>query len=181
MPVRRPKGTLPDYRSDLRRLRTYFVPTDIEADYQEVVDWIKTDPTTRNSLCELVRKNADMALKAESLYHLAREEETLFNLEYRKQIMQWRNEAILHWEVQKEHGFHKQITERMIEDFILETHPIAYLTLQARHSELNQIVASLKALSTRVSSRGSDLRKLLDAELRRPEIPNWFDGKEGEK
>lgn len=170
---------LPDYSAELHTLKTYLVPKNITADWQRIMAWFDSQPETTQALRSLVQQSADMALRAQNLYLMAKEEEECFTRSSRQLLCEWRAQALQYWEDQKSYGLRKQITERMIEDYILETYPTQYLTVKTRESELTQVVTSLKKMSERVVSRGSDLRKLLDAELRRPSSPKWFD--DGEK
>jgi len=139
--------------------------------------WLQSIPISIQEMRDLVKHHADIAERAKRLANGADSELKLFELKCldRKQI--WRIASIAHWEREKEQGnITKQITEKMIEDWIIEQHGELYINLETKRIQLESVRDQLKSLATQVSAKGYDLRKLLESETRRPSgSPNWMD------
>jgi len=146
-------------------------------EWETIRTWLQTIPVSIQEIRELVKQHADIAERAKRLANGADNELKLYELKCldRKQI--WRISAIAHWEREKECGnITKQITEKMIEDWIIEQHGDLYIELETRRIQLESTRDQLKSLATQVSAKGYDLRKLLESETRRPSgSPNWMD------
>ena len=146
-------------------------------EWETIRAWLQTIPVSIQEMRELVKQHADIAERAKRLAQGAENELKIFELKCtdRKQI--WRMAAIAHWEREKELGsITKQITEKMIEDWVIEQHGDLYIELETRRIELESTRDHLKSIATQVSAKGYDLRKLLESETRRPSgSPDWMD------
>lgn len=148
--------------------------------WEEISAWLKEEPTSIQDIRNAVRKHAGMAEKAKRLSQAAEIEFGKFEVRCtdRKQI--WRVAALSYWEVQKEaKTITKQITEKMIDDWVIEQHGELLMELEDRRIKLDGVRSQLKSLVTQVNNKGHDLRKLLESEVRRPSTsPSWMDGDE---
>jgi hypothetical protein len=151
----------------------------VEEEWNDIRNWLEDKPETIQGMRDAVRKSADMAARAKDLYDLTKIAHEKFRIKYRERVQLWRMQAIGWWEgVKKNQELHKQITEQMIEDRIIEAHADDYADLQERMSEMDTLKSSFKALIDTVIAKGVDNRKLLESEMRRPaSTPSWMDGK----
>jgi hypothetical protein len=168
---------LPEFDPIFSTILEYSKVKDPKEEWKIIREWLKEEPKTIIEMRACLQKAADVAVRARDLYLMARGEQSDFELRFKDRVQIWRVPAIKYWEKQKEKGMHKQITEAMIEDWIIENYSDLYLELCRRREEITAVKESLKNLAERVNSRGMDLRKLLESEVRRPSTPNWFDGK----
>jgi len=168
---------LPTYDSRYSAIMEHAQVVDPLAEWKSIRSWLQAIPVSIQDIRELVKQHADNAERAKRLASCAELELKVYELKCtdRKQI--WRISAISHWETQKEGGhITKQITEKMIEDWIIEQHSDLYIELEKRRLELDATYKQLKSLVSQVNSKGHDLRKLLESETRRPSgSPNWMD------
>lgn len=168
---------LPTYDSRYSDIMEYAQVIDPLEEWKTLRSWLQAIPDSIQDIRNLIKQHADNAERAKRLASCAELESKLYELKCtdRKQI--WRIAAITYWEEQKEAGtITKQITEKMIEDWIIEQHGDLYIELEKRRLELDATHKQLKSLVSQVNNKGYDLRKLLESETRRPSgSPNWMD------
>jgi len=168
---------LPTYDERYAIIRERSQEIDPLAQWETIKEWIKEEPQSIAEIRKLVMQHADMAERAKRLAKAANTELKLFELKCRDRKQIWRVSAMAHWEYEKEQKkVTKQITEKMIEDWMIEQHGDLYIELETRQIQLEEVRDQLKDLASQVSAKGQDLRRLLDSETRRPVgTPNWMD------
>lgn len=167
---------LPTYDQRYATIREHSQELDPLAQWNLIRAWLKEEPESIQDIRKMVRKHADMAERAKRLAQAANSEYEIFELKCRDRKQIWRVSAMHHWESEKESGnVTKQITEKMIEDWMIEQHGDLFIELETRLIHLGQVRDQLKSLAIQVNNKGHDLRKLLESESRRPTTPNWMD------
>jgi len=168
---------LPTYDERYAVIRERSQELDPLIQWEKIRAWIKEEPQSIKEIRDLVKQHADMAERSKRLGNAADTELKLFELKCRDRQQIWRVAAMAHWESEKEAGnVTKQITEKMIEDWVIEQHGDLYIELETRRIQLSEVRDQLKALASQVSAQGQNLRKLLESETRRPSgTPNWMD------
>lgn len=136
--------------------------------------WLDENPQTINETRNVLIMSANMAIKAKQLYEAAKREKRKYELEYNTKIQPLRTKALEYWELQKENGLRKQVTESMITDRVIESDSKAYITITTKKNEISSIVETLDSLYNAVITKGNDLRKMLDSESRFPRQPKWI-------
>jgi hypothetical protein len=181
-PTKLPQGKDPIEIPEIPKLFRGIIHTrkeiDPESEWAEIREWLASKPTSIQEMREAVRVSADMAARANDLYDLTKIHHSRFMIECKARLQLWRREALIYWEsVKQNEGMHKQITEQMIEDQIIEEHADDYADLQERMKEMDTLKSSFKSLIDSVIAKGVDNRKLLESEIRRPSsTPAWMDG-----
>jgi len=172
-----PVGELPNIDPKFDRIIKVVVDIDPEEAWKEVKKWISTKPESSLHLRELLYDQANVAEKAKRLSLAAKMERERFERVFKDKMQILRDDALGFWEEEKNaKGLNKQITERMIEDRIIQEHWHAYDELNRRHASIKSLEEMFKELYEIVISRGVDLRKILDMESRRPGSLAWMDG-----
>lgn len=166
---------LPEVKSSILQIHKHIENKNPIVEWNVIREWLKSKYQSLAELKDLLRQEADMSVRAKNLYIQARKERKLFEIQYHDRMQIWRKISLQYWEKKKDKGLHKQITERMIEDRIIEKYNDLYVELQTRRETIKNTEESLKTLSDQVTNRGHDLRKLLDTEMRKPSMPSWID------
>jgi hypothetical protein len=173
---------IPDYDRRFATIREHIREIDPIEEWEIIKAYLAEKPETIQDLREAVRNHADMTSRAKNLALMANTEYEEFLLKHRDRKQLWRTAAMEYWQSQKEQGLHKQITESMLEDWMIENHSDLYTELEKRKLHLEEVRDRLKALATQVSGKGQDLRKLLESETRRPTgLPGWADDDKGKR
>lgn len=167
---------IPDYDRRFAVIREHIREIDPIKEWEVLKKFLEEKPETIQDIRECVRTHADMTSRAKSVALMANTEYEEFLLKHRDRKQLWRTAAMEYWQGQKEQGLHKQITESMLEDWMIENHSDLYTELERRKLHLEEVRDRLKALATQISGKGQDLRKLLESETRRPAgMPGWAD------
>lgn len=170
---------LPDYDRRFAIIHEHTRKIDPIEEWNTIRKYLTEKPETINEIRTQVIEHADITLRAKNLALMANTEYEEFILKYRDRKQLWRTAAMEHWQLEKEQGLHKQITEAMLEDWMIENHSELYMELQKRKLHLEEIRDRLKALAGQVAGKGQSLRKLLESETRRPTgLPGWTDDKD---
>ena len=167
---------IPDFDRRFAQIREHIRETDPMEEWSVLKEYLESKPESIQELRDAVRQHADMTSRAKSLALMANTEYEEFMLKLRDRKQLWRNAAMEYWQEQKEQGLHKQITENMLEDWMIENHTDLYTQLETRRLHLEEVRDRLKALASQIGAKGQDLRKLLESETRRPSgMPGWAD------
>lgn len=173
---------IPDYDRRFATIREHIREIDPIKEWDRLKKYLAEKPETISELREAVRIHADMAVRAKDLALMANTEYEEFMLKLRDRKQLWRTAAMEYWQSEKEQGLHKQITEQMLEDWMIENHSELYTELETRRLHLEEVRDRLKAMATQVANKGQNLRKLLESETRRPSgLPGWADDDKGKK
>jgi hypothetical protein len=150
---------------------------DIVEEWETIRKWLREDASSIQNMRKLIREHSDITERAKNISIVANTQYKDYLIRYNDRRQLWRVQALKFWESQKSAGLSKQITESMLDDWMIENHSELYMELQRRKIHLEEICERLDSLVTLVNARGSDLRKLLESETRRPVTPNWIDTK----
>ena len=167
---------IPDFDRRFAVIHEHIRKVDPVKEWEVLKKYLEDKPETISELRNAIRTQADMARRAKELALMANTEYQEFLLKHRDRKQLWRTAAMEYWQAEKESGLHKQITESMLEDWMIENHSELYTELETRKLHLEEVCDRLKALATQVSNKGQNLRKLLESETRRPSgLPGWAD------
>lgn len=179
-----PKGehyfdpVLPEPDPRFMQIREYIKTVDPWKEWEVIREWLNIAPTGIHEIRRELQRAADMEARAKDLHEESSIAKGNFDDQFRDRSQIWRKESLIYWEEEKIAGLHKQITESMIEDRIIELHSELYLELKKRKREINSMVNTMEAMLKNVINKRTDLRKMLESETRRPgATPGWMDGK----
>lgn len=160
------------------KIREYKKETDPHEEWLLIKEWLEIAPEGVQEIRKALQLASDIEVRAKELHEESLVAKGNFDDQFRDRSQIWRKEALQYWEEEKKEGLHKQITESMIEDRIIEEHSELYLELKKRKREIKSIAESMSAIFKNVINKRTDLRKLLESETRRPgALPGWTDGK----
>lgn len=146
-------------------------------EWETIREWLNIAPAGIHEIRRELQRAADMEARSKDLHEEASIAKGNFDDQFRDRSQIWRKESLIYWEEEKIAGLHKQITESMIEDRIIELHSELYLELKKRKREINSMVNTMEAMLKNVINKRTDLRKMLESETRRPgATPGWMDG-----
>lgn len=182
-PVQKDPIDLPTYDSRYTTILERSQESDPLSQWEMIRAWLKEEPESIKELRNAVRKHADIAERAKRIAQMAESEYAKFLLKCQDREQIWRVAALAFWEKEKEAGnVTKQITEKMVDDWVIEQHGDLHMELESRRIDLETVRDQLKSLVTQVNNKGHDLRKLLESETRRPAgTPNWMDDEKEKK
>ncbi len=81
--------------------------------------WLQKEPRSLHTAMEMLVEQADMAMRSKRLYLFAKQELERFDLDWKDNTSILRDAAREHWESKKAGGMRKQITNDMIDDWII--------------------------------------------------------------
>lgn len=175
-------GDMPKIDEKFEKIISVVVDVEPEETWKEIRAWISTTPQSPLHLRELLYEQAGIAEKAKRLSLAAKMERERFERLFKDKMQILRDDALGYWEGEKNNkGLNKQITEKMIEDHIIQEHWHSYDELNKRLVSIKSAEEMFKELYEIVIGRGVDLRKVLDMESRRPGALAWMDGKDSTK
>lgn len=163
-----------DYDSGFKGIAEYIDSADPMVEWSEIREWLAKKPKSLQEALDMSTGCADMAVRARKLHRRAKKELKTFEYELKDRTQILREQAREHWEQKKLDGMKKQITNDMIEDWILENFPDTYKTLMLRLEELKGTVSLLEEMSNQVANRAPDLRRAVDELGKR--TPDWMTG-----
>jgi predicted RNase H-like nuclease (RuvC/YqgF family) len=170
-----------DYDEGFKGIAQHIERANPMKEWEEIRAWLERTPKSLQDALEMSAQAANMAVRARKLHSRARNELKRFEYEYKDRTQILREQAREHWEKKKLDGMKKQITNDMIEDWILENFPDTYKTLSLRLQELKGTVKLLEEMSEQVSNRAPDLRRAVDVlgNRRGSNEPDWMTGGQG--
>lgn len=154
----------------------YIRNNDPRKEWDDIRAWLRETTSTISDTRSQIQKGADIEARAVALYTDAKAARGDYDDKFRDRIQIWKNEALLYWESEKKEGLHKQITNDMIEDRIIEMHSDLYLSMKKKNRDLQLAVQTFEELKMNVSMKRADLRKMLESEVKKPsnQLPDWM-------
>lgn len=177
-PSKKPEPEIPDmmvdYDSAFKGIAEHIDNVDPMKEWEEIRAWLEKKPKSLRDALDMSTGCANMAVRARKLHRRAKKELKIFEYELKDRTQILRDQSREYWEVKKREGMSKQITNDMIEDWILENFPDTYKTLMLRLEELKGTVGLLEEMSNQVAGRAPDLRRAVDELGKR--TPDWMTG-----
>jgi len=165
---------LPDYDKKFKPIHGYIVECDLEVEWPVLKAWIKRKPISLKDAMEMLAVQPDMAMRAKRVELLAKKELEHFNLDFKERIGILRDLALDYWEERKRGGMHKQITNEMIEDWIVENYGDTWTEMKGRVRDMKNTHRLLEQLTKQVIDRAPNLRKDMDMYATKKADPSWF-------
>ena len=165
---------LPKYDEKFNPIHEYVVECDPDIEWTLLKKWIKRKPLSLKDAMEMLAVQPDMAMRAKRLSLLAKKELERFTLDYKERTGVLRDLAIEHWEERKRQGMRKQITNEMIEDWVVENYGDTWTEMKMRVRDMKNAARLLDQLSEQVITRAPDLRKMIDKFAEKTADPTWF-------
>ena len=148
-------------------------------EWDAIKAWIQEMSSTISDIRLQIQKGADIEARAVALLTDAKAARGDYDDKFRDRVQIWKRESLLYWESEKTEGLHKQITNDMIEDHIIEMHSDLYLSMKKKARDLLLMVQTFEELKMNVSMKRADLRRMIDSEGKKPstQLPNWMGDK----
>lgn len=154
----------------LPRMRDRFQPvvrsidqTNVGKTYEELHELLenRVDPEDQRAVRRALSTAARAAYRAHRLYLMARKEAKLVELRHKDNEMRWRKDALTYWEAKKKAGeVTKQITERMLAEYVREIYDEAHNASVATLEDSRNVRDELEQLATMLRERLWSLRSL---------------------
>ena len=166
---------LPDYDSKFKTIHEYIITCDPDIEWPSVKDWMSRKPNSIQDALMMLAEHPEMKTRARRLALLAQRELRKFQLDYKDRTGILRELAREYWEARKKQGYHKQITNDMIEDWIIEHYGRTYIEMDTRLKDMENIAELLSKLADNVDIRDADLRRMIDKiQVKDATAPGWF-------
>lgn len=180
-----PKGNLPppepvpEYKEDFKVIDTYITEVNVEKEWKEIREWIRRRPVSLQVAMIQLAEQPNMNVRSKRLHLVAKRELKRFENEWKDRTQILRELGRDYWETKKKSGMKKQITESMVDDWILEHYGDTWKELHIRLQDMKNTTALLETLADTVQSKAPDLRKLCDIlKEKRQTQPSFMDGQE---
>jgi len=165
---------LPTYDKKFKPIHEYVIECDPDKEWPVIKAWIRRKPLSLKDALEMLANQPNMAMRAKRLSLLAKKELERFTLDFKERTGVLRDLALDHWEERKRGGMHKQITNEMIEDFIVERYGDTWTEMKMRLRDMKNAHRLLEQLNKQVLDRAPDLRKDIDVFANKTADPSWF-------
>jgi len=153
---------LPNYDSIFKPIATYIHECDPQVEWPIVEKWLKTSPKTVPEALDMLNQQPDMMVRAMRLYLLAKREYVRFEIDWKDRTEILRSAARDFWENEKLAGMRKQITNDMIEDWIIEHYGDTYSAMKMRLQDMKNTKDLLEKLSQQIEAREPSLRRIVE-------------------
>lgn len=165
---------LPTYDKKFKPIHNYVVECEPDLEWPKIKQWIKRKPLSLRDSMEMLAVQPDMAIRARRLALLAKKEYERFTLDFKERTGVLRDLALEYWEERKRKGMRKQITNEMIDDWIVEHYGDTWTEMKMRLRDMENAQKLLEQLSDQVINRAPDLRKMIDKFAEKTADPGWF-------
>lgn len=178
--VPKPKA-LPDYDQRYKPISTYIVECDVEVEWKELREWIRQKAGTIPAALKLLSERPDMSIRARRLSLVASRETKSFEIDWKDKTQVLRDAAREYWEQRKSEGMRKQITNDMIDDWIIEHYGDTWKEMYLRLEDMKSVQKLIEHLSDQIDKRDADLRRIVDKLDQRNDAPAWTRGQQHER
>ena len=166
---------LPDYDSRFKRIHNFIVECNPDEEWPIVEDWINRKPNSLQDALGMLAEHPSIKVKARRLALLAQRELKRFTFDWKDRTGILRTLARDYWESRKKGGMSKQITNDMIDDWIIENYGTAYAEMYMRLQDMENVASLLGKLADNVDQRDADLRRMVDKLAPKDSTsPGWF-------
>ena len=170
-----PMPDIPEYDSKFTPIIEHVTKIDPQQEWKEIGAWLATEPKSLYESMELLAQKPDISVRAKRLYRSAKREFTRFEIDWKEKTGIMRDLARDYWEERKKQGMRKQITNDMVDDWIIEHYGDVWKEMYTRYQDMKNAVSVLEHLSTQVDDRAPDLRRFIDTYKENKEKPGWMD------
>lgn len=180
IPERKPSALpqpdpLPDYDSKFKVVHEYIVNCNPDEEWPVIREWMSRKPNSIQDAINMLAEHPDIKTRARRLALLAERELKKFNMDFTDRTGILRDLAREYWEGRKIRGYHKQITNDMIEDWIIEHYGTVYTEMTIRLKDMKNVAELLSKLADNADIRDADLRRMIDKiQAKDATAPGWF-------
>jgi len=167
---------LPNYDSKFNPIHEHIQRTDVKREWPEIRTWLATIPNDTQTSLELLGEQPDMSMRAKRLALLAKREYVRFELDWKDKTAILRDIAREYWETKKKSGMRKQITNDMIDDWIIEHYGETWKEMYLRLCDMKNTAALIEQMSNQVDDRAADLRRFVEKHSQHKPKPTWLKG-----
>jgi len=153
---------LPDYDSRFKPIVEYIHTCEPSKEWPIVEAWLRKSPRDVNGALELLNQQPDMLVRAMRLFLLAKGEYIRFEIDWKDRTEILRSLAREAWELAKKDGMKKQITNDMVEDWIIANYGETYREMKMRLQDMKNTRDLLEKLSQQVEAREPSLRRIVE-------------------
>lgn len=166
---------LPDYDSKFKVIHEYIVNCNPDEEWPIIKEWMSCKPNSIQDALKMLAEHPDIKTRARRLALLAEREFKKFSMDFKDRTGILRDLAREYWEARKIQGMHKQITNDMIEDWIIEHYGTVYTEMTIRLKDMENVKELLTKLADNADIRDADLRRMVDKIQAKDSVsPGWF-------
>lgn len=169
---------LPNYDSKFTPIHEHIQRTDVGREWPAIKAWLARIPRDLQTSIDLLGEQPDMSMRAKRIALLARRELERFELDWKDKTAILRDLARQYWEEKKKGGMRKQITNDMVDDWIIEHYGETWTEMYMRLRDMKNTAALLDQMSTQVDDRAADLRRFVEKFSQSKPKPTWMKGQE---
>lgn len=167
---------LPEYDQKFNPIHEHILKTDPKSEWEEISKWISQTPRNAEQAINMLSEQADMLMRASRLYILAKREYERFELAWKKETGVMRDLARDYWEIKKREGMRKQITNDMVDDFIIEHWGDTYTEMYMRLQDMKNTKELIEKMCAKVEDVAADCRRMIDRYSGKNPAPSWMTG-----
>lgn len=153
---------LPTYDKKFDPIRKHIMDVDPEKEWVVIRAWIERTPKSLNESLEMLSEQPDMVMRADRLLRMAKRELERFELDWKDATGAMRDLARDYWESRKKAGMRKQITNDMVDDYIIEKWGGVYKEMYMRLRDMKNTKEHIETMCGQVIDRAADLRRMID-------------------
>jgi hypothetical protein len=153
---------LPTYDKKFNPIREHITKADPATEWRIIRDWLEKIPKSLDASIEMLAEQPNMVMRADRLLRLAKRELEQFELDWKDSTGPMRELARDHWEMRKKAGMRKQITNDMIDDYIIEKWGSTYKEMYLRLRDMKNTKEHIETMCGQVIDRAADLRRMVD-------------------
>jgi hypothetical protein len=166
---------LPEYDAKFKTVHEYIVKCNPDEEWPVIQKWMDRKPNSLQDAMSMLAEHPSIKTRARRLALLAQRELRKFELDYKDRTGILRDLAREYWEEKKQAGYHKQITNDMIEDWIIEHYGTTYIEMDTRVKDMKNVAELLSKLADNVDIRDADFRRMIDKiNVKDSTDPGWF-------
>jgi hypothetical protein len=174
---------LPTYDKKFNSIHKHIMNANPETEWEEIRKWINTVPKSLNETTTMLSEQPNMTMRADRLLRLAKRELERFELDWKDATGAMRDLARDYWESRKKAGMRKQITNDMVDDYIIEKWGSTYKEMYMRLRDMKNTKEHIETMCGQVIDRAADLRRMIDqlsGKGNKP-APAWMAGQKRRK
>jgi hypothetical protein len=154
--------SLPTYDKKFDPIREHITKADPAVEWKVIRKWLETIPKGLDGSLEMLSEQPNMTMRADRLLRLAKRELEQFELDWKDATSPMRALARDYWETMKKAGMRKQITNDMIDDYIIENWGSTYKKMYLRLRDMKNTKEHIETMCGQVIDRAADLRRMVD-------------------
>ena len=167
---------LPNYDSKFTPIHEHIQRTDVKREWPTIKAWLARIPQDMQTSLNLLGEQPGMSMRAKRLALLAKRELESFELDWKDRTAILRDVAREYWEAKKKSGMRKQITNDMVDDWIIEHYGETWKKMYMRLRDMKNTAALIEQMSSQVDDRAADLRRFVEKFSQHKPKPSWLKG-----